>query len=220
MVRATKSTTTTSTVAAPVSVTAQVDLAEKKTKSKAKKDVVIKEEVPVVMVQEVAVSSDAVSSDAEVVVDEKMTTARKIADEMSKNSEYVAALTAMSSKLKSSCAQLNKLSARLIKEEEKRASRKKGTRTGGKSGGFNKPSLISDELAAFIGVERGSQISRKEVNAIIHTYVVDHNLRNPTDKRKIVPDAKLSSLLDIGPDSDVSKLGYFTIQTSLKRHYL
>lgn len=153
-----------------------------------------------------------------VVAEEKVSTTRKLADEVAAFNANLSVLTASLAKAKSSSVVIAKLSARLSKEEEKRSSKRKGIRTNGTTGGFNKLTSISDDLATFFGLESGARMSRKEVSSKIHIYAIDHNLRNPEDKRIITPDDKLCKLF--GVTADYRGLSYFTLQTHLKPHYL
>jgi upstream activation factor subunit UAF30 len=85
-----------------------------------------------------------------------------------------------------------------------------------KPNGFAKPAVISDELANFLGVEKGSELARTEVTSKIIAYVKEHNLQNPERKKEIVPDAKLSALLK---PSTTDVITFFNLQTFLKTHF-
>lgn len=85
-----------------------------------------------------------------------------------------------------------------------------------KPNGFAKPSLISDELADFLNIPRGSELARTEATSKIISYVKEHNLQNPEKKKEFILDDKLKSLLKPGPN-DV--IGFFTLQTFLKSHF-
>ena len=45
--------------------------------------------------------------------------------------------------------------------------------------GFAKPCKISDELCTFIGVDKGTELSRTDITRHINSYVKEHNLNNP-----------------------------------------
>jgi chromatin remodeling complex protein RSC6 len=85
-----------------------------------------------------------------------------------------------------------------------------------KPSGFKKPTLVSDELAVFLGREKGTTMSRHEVGQLVRSYAKDNKL---TNGRFIVPDAKLGALLNV-PADKVSTLTYFSLQTYLKTHFL
>lgn len=82
--------------------------------------------------------------------------------------------------------------------------------------GFAKPTKLSDDLCAFLGVSAGSQMARTEVTRVINEYIKKNALQDTADKRTIVPDAKLSSILKI---ADGQKLTYFNLQTYIKHHF-
>jgi len=83
--------------------------------------------------------------------------------------------------------------------------------------GFTKPTRISDELADFIGKERGTLISRPEVSKEIHKYISNNNLQDPALRRIIIPNNNLRKLLRIPIDE---QLTYFNIQRWLKPHFI
>ena len=78
------------------------------------------------------------------------------------------------------------------------------------------PMYISYELASFLGKEKGSKISRCEVSHFINNYINDHNLQDKNNRRKINPDAKLKSLLNL---NNTDELTYFNIQSFLSPHF-
>jgi upstream activation factor subunit UAF30 len=82
--------------------------------------------------------------------------------------------------------------------------------------GFVKPTIISDELAAFLGRASGTLMSRTEVSKAINEYIKNNNLQLQSNKQHITPDAKLKTLLSIGPDD---QLTYFNLQRYLKNHF-
>lgn len=82
--------------------------------------------------------------------------------------------------------------------------------------GFAKPTKLSDDLCAFLGVPSGSQMARTEVTRVINEYIKKNALQDTTDKRTIVPDAKLQTILKLG---EGDKLTYFNLQTYIKHHF-
>jgi chromatin remodeling complex protein RSC6 len=85
-----------------------------------------------------------------------------------------------------------------------------------KPNGFAKPSLISDELADFLNIPRGSELARTEATSKIISYVKENHLQNPEKKKEFILDDKLKSLLKPGPNDII---GFFTLQTFLKSHF-
>ena len=118
------------------------------------------------------------------------------------------------SALKANMKNIDKLTARLMKEAAKSSKKKKASN--GLSG-FEKPTLISDELAAFFGKDKDTLMARTEVSKLIHEYVKSHNLQKEGNRRVIKPDSKLQKLL--GTDSSKEELTYFNLQKYLKKHF-
>lgn len=82
--------------------------------------------------------------------------------------------------------------------------------------GFAKPTKLSDDLCNFLGVPSGSQMARTEVTRVINEYIKKNSLQDTNDKRTIVPDSKLLSILKLG---EGEKLTYFNLQTYIKHHF-
>lgn len=82
--------------------------------------------------------------------------------------------------------------------------------------GFAKPTNLSNELCDFLGKPHGTSLPRTEVTRIINEYIRNQNLQNPSDRRKIVADDKLKSILNIDPEKGLS---YFSLQASIKHHF-
>lgn len=61
--------------------------------------------------------------------------------------------------------------------------------------GFAKPLMISIEMAEFAGWDVNESKSRNDITRLLCTYIKENNLYDITDKRKIIPDNKLSKLL-------------------------
>lgn len=91
--------------------------------------------------------------------------------------------------------------------------------------GFARPTDISDELADFLGVERGVQIARTEVTKKINTYVKENDLQDPEKRRCILLDSaagkKLKSILSdvVDADGNPCDLNFINIQKFIKHHF-
>lgn len=85
---------------------------------------------------------------------------------------------------------------------------------------LQRPVAISDELCKFLGFEVGSEHSRQEVTSSINSYVKEHNLQDPSNRRFILLDGSDKALalkkLLRDPDQPVT---FFNIQRYLKPHY-
>jgi chromatin remodeling complex protein RSC6 len=82
--------------------------------------------------------------------------------------------------------------------------------------GFAKPTNLSNELCDFLSKPHGTSMARTEVTRIINEYIRNKNLQNPSDRRKILADDKLKSILNIDPEKGLS---YFSLQASIKHHF-
>jgi chromatin remodeling complex protein RSC6 len=113
---------------------------------------------------------------------------------------------------------LQKTHAKEVKALQKRTRKRKNRDGKAKSpSGFTQPTKITDELAGFLGLDKGSEIPRTEVTKKINCYIKEHDLQWEQNKRHIKPDKKLGSLLKVGKGEDLT---YFNLQTYLKPHYI
>lgn len=108
---------------------------------------------------------------------------------------------------------LKKQSAKLLSKQQK----KKKEKTDNKPHGFAIPSKVSLELCLFMGKEPDSLIARTDVTKKLTEYIKTNQLQNPENKRQIIPDANLMSLL--GDESKGVFLTHFTIQKFINRHF-
>ena len=121
-------------------------------------------------------------------------------------------LTAVTSQAR----QLSKRSERELRAAVK-ASRKRPRKSGTRApSGFVKPTLISKELAAFLGKAHGTEMARTDVTREINSYIRAHKLQDPKNGRHIIPDAKLRKLLKIKKDDELT---YFNLQRYMSPHF-
>lgn len=85
--------------------------------------------------------------------------------------------------------------------------------------GFVKPTLISDELAMFLGKPVGTEMARTDVSKAITRYIKENGLRDYENDRKINPDEKLTNLLRL-KEKEKDKLTYFNLQKYMKHHFI
>jgi chromatin remodeling complex protein RSC6 len=86
--------------------------------------------------------------------------------------------------------------------------------------GFLKPVKISSDMAKFTGWNPDELKSRVDVTKFLCNYIRENNLQNPTDKRQIVPDAKLSKLIKYDSKKESEPLRYYSLQKFLKPHFI
>jgi upstream activation factor subunit UAF30 len=160
---------------------------------------------PVPVVAETAVAETAV-------VETAATVSTDFADFMG----HLQQLSTVISSLKTEFRNLEKKATRELKTAAK-VSNKRKRKTGNRSpSGFVKPTLISDELATFLGKTTGTQMARTEVTREINAYIREHKLQDKTNGRRINADTKLSSLLKL---TSGEELTYFNLQRYMSPHF-
>lgn len=87
-----------------------------------------------------------------------------------------------------------------------------------KKSGFALPVTLSDELCEFMDCEKGTKRARTQITKYLNLYIDENNLKNPENKRIIVPDTKLRKLL--GDEIEGVELTYFTIQKYMNKHFV
>ena len=143
------------------------------------------------------------------------------ASSSSKLSEIEAKIQQVSSVIASLKSDVKVLSKTFAREQKLASKSSKGSRkpsASRKPSGFIKPTLISDELAKFLGKNLGTEMARTDVSKEINQYIRTNNLQDKENGRKIHPDAKLSSLLNIKPGDE--PLTYFNLQRFMKHHFV
>ena len=109
-------------------------------------------------------------------------------------------LTTFKSQITSLQQQLRGLE-RVVKRElntaRKAAEKKRQRKADRKPSGFAKPSEISTELSKFMTKPEGVYVARTEVTQFIINYIKEHELQNPSNRKIIVPDLTLKTLLAV-----------------------
>lgn len=131
--------------------------------------------------------------------------------------ELLSNLTAMRSQITSLSGQVRALRSRSDREirQAQKAGRKRKS-TNRKPSGFVKPTLISMELATFLGKPKGTEMARTEVTREINHYIRENNLKDPANGRRILADGKLRKLLKLGKGDELT---YFNLQRYIKHHF-
>jgi chromatin remodeling complex protein RSC6 len=101
-----------------------------------------------------------------------------------------------------------------VSKQRQRSNRQKNT-----TSGFMKQVPISKEMAKFANWEPSQLRSRVEVTKFICDYVKQHNLQNPQDRRQILPDDKLSKLLNFDAKKSDKPLTYYYLQRVIQPHF-
>ena len=137
-------------------------------------------------------------------------------DEFSQVLTQLSALRTQMNQLNSNVRALQKRCDRELRAAQK-AGKKKQRKVGNRApSGFVKPTKISLELATFLGKPKGTEMARTQVTREINQYIRANNLQDPDNGRRILPDAKLRKLLNVGK-TDV--LTYFNLQRYMSPHF-
>ena len=118
--------------------------------------------------------------------------------------------------LKKEFATLEKSSVRTLKQAQRDGAKRKRKAGNRQPSGFVKPTLISNELAAFLKKPVGTEMARTEVTREINAYIRSNNLQDKANGRKINPDKHLTKLLKIKSDEELT---YFNLQRYMSSHF-
>ena len=200
MVRATKTTDAKQTTTPAVKETASKAPRVKKTKQ------VVEAAAPVA-------TAPVAAADAQVDVAEELSVATKMTEFSAKLQQLVGVFSTVKNDFKT----LEKAVSRELKAAQKASSKKRRTNGNRQPSGFVKPTLISNELAEFLGKTVGTEMARTVVSKEINQYIRANNLQDPANGRKINPDPKLSKLLKINKGDELT---YFNLQKYMKHHFI
>lgn len=125
-------------------------------------------------------------------------------------------LSSLFSSLKTEYKSMEKKWQRELKAAQKLSSKRKRKSGNRQPSGFVKPTRISDELASFLGKEKGTEMARTAVTRDINAYIRNNKLQDSENGRKINPDAKLASLLKL---QKTDELTYFNLQRYMSPHF-
>ena len=147
---------------------------------------------------------------------EEMDAAAIMSGKMNEYSAKLQQLVGLLSTLKSDFKTLEKTVSREMKAAQKLANKKRRNTNPRKPSGFTKATPISEELATFLGKSVGTEMARTEVSKEITKYIKAHNLQDASNGRVIKADAKLSKLLRLGKDDELT---FFNLQRYMKVHF-
>ena len=185
---------------------------EKPVKVKAEKTKAPVVETPVVQVSAVVEPVSTEESALAAVSEVEASIAAQSAEFLSKLNQ----LTSIIASLKTEYKSLEKKWSRELKAAQKSGSKKR-KRVGNRApSGFVKPTRISDELASFLGKDKGTEMARTDVTREINMYIRSHNLQDKENGRKINPDSKLKDLLKLKGDDELT---YFNLQRFMSPHF-
>ena len=171
-----------------------------------------KTDAPVAAPAPVATATATVSADAHT---EGASEASTLSSLFSEFGSKLQTLSSGLSTLRSDFRTLERHVAREMRAAQKISKRKRKSGNRAPSG-FVKPTLISKELATFLGKPVGSEWARTEVTREINAYIRTHSLQDKENGRKINPDSKLRSLLQLKKDEELT---YFNLQKYMSPHF-
>ena len=217
MVKTSKTSSTAASVEPAVTATVSDDVAPKQLKKLPKpKSAVVVESTPV--------ESASASAPANIVITD--VSVAPVASSSPDTSALLSMYADYSSKLQAAHATwttlrsefrlLERQTARELKNAQK-ASQKKKRKVGNRApSGFVKPTLISNELAGFLGKPEGSEMARTDVTREINKYIRTNNLQDKENGRKIIPDKNLTSILKLKKGDELT---YFNLQRYMSPHF-
>lgn len=196
-----------------IAINTVVESAPHAVEKKAKKPKAIKVEAPIETTVVPVETATDVSTDVVVAApDAEAPLAEQSVEFLAKLQQ----LGVLISSLKAEYRTLEKKWSREIKTAQKQSSKRKRKAGNRAPSGFVKPTKISDELASFLGKEKGTEMARTDVTREINTYIRAHKLQDKDNGRKIIPDTKLATLLKL---KKTDELTYFNLQKYMSPHF-
>lgn len=199
---------TVAVAAAPVVASAASEKKEAKKEKKEKKEAAPKAEA---VAPEVATTSENV-----VIATPTASQSSSLTEDFAAFFTKLQSATALLSALKSDFRALEKKSARQLKVSQKASAKRKHSSVNRAPSGFVQPTLISDELAGFLGKDKGSKMARTEVTREINAYIRSNNLQDKENGRRINADNNLSTLLKLKKGEELT---YFNLQRYMSPHF-
>ena len=165
-----------------------------------------------------APAEEAVAAQAPVATQEAVATQEVVAatSEFTEFMGKLQQLTNLCNSLKSEFRLLEKKASKDLKTVAKANAKRKRKNGARAPSGFVKPTLISAELADFLGKTVGTEMARTEVTREINAYIREHQLQDKSNGRVINADTKLSSLLKIPAGEELT---YFNLQRYMSPHF-
>lgn len=175
-------------------------------------ETVVHETVPVVEQVVESITTEVKDMSSEVVV-------ISLDDQFKEILTRIQTFRTMSNELMTDVRKLQKNVTKQIKDSKKKQKRKRNLNPDVKRApsGFAKPTKISESLCNFLGVPSGSEMARTEVTKYLTKYIKEHQLQDQANRRIIICDSKLTTLLNVKPTDDA--VTYFNLQRYMKPHF-
>ena len=115
---------------------------------------------------------------------------------------------------------------KLHKKELKNSKKKKTNSKKKDKTGFTKPSIVPDNLANFLGLQKGTVISRTELTGLLCKEFNKRNLYHQNDRRIIIPDEEVRKLFNLPKTAEKSSdpkdkngLNFYNLQKYIANCY-
>lgn len=196
-------------------------------KTKATKTKVAKKSKTTTATTTTATTTTAAAPVEEVVVAEPVATtttttvvAEEVDDSLTSSFKTVLDnLSALKTAVTSAMSEVRTLQKSYEREHKQhlKASKRRKTKAGNRApSGFVIPTEISQELASFLKKPDGTEMKRTDVTKEINKYIRENKLQDPSNGRKILPDAKLRKLLRVPQNEELT---YFNLQRYMSPHF-
>jgi chromatin remodeling complex protein RSC6 len=199
MAKATKTTTTTTTT--PSKTASKVTKASAPVVAAATTSTPVVDTVSVPTEEHAAVTTESTST---------------VFDQFSGFMSKLQAISTQMSSLRTEFRNIERQVSRELKAAAKISQKRKRKAGNRAPSGFVKPTLISNELAGFLGKPEGTEMARTEVTREINAYIREHKLQDKENGRKIIADKKLTGLLKLKKGDELT---YFNLQRYMSPHF-
>jgi chromatin remodeling complex protein RSC6 len=125
-------------------------------------------------------------------------------------------LLRMNNEMKHAQSLLVRYAKKCIKQHEKDTTTEEKKK--GRPRGFARPTKVSAELCAFLGIPEGTLVSRTDTIVYLNKYIKENALQDPHNLQNVILDEKLARLFG-GEAAIISNLSFFKMQRYLSQHF-
>jgi chromatin remodeling complex protein RSC6 len=125
-------------------------------------------------------------------------------------------LLRMNNEMKHAQNLLVRYAKKCVKQHEKETTTEEKKR--GRPRGFARPTNVSAELCAFLGIPEGTLVSRTDTIVYLNKYIKENELQDPHNLQNVILDDKLARLFG-GEAAIISNLSFFKMQRYLTQHF-
>lgn len=155
--------------------------------------------------------------DAPMVIDANTALTNQLLEKRNDFNKKMTAVNTLIGAMKVDMKAMDKLQDKMTRELLKKNKRKLPKNSARQPIGFTKPTMISADLANFLGLDPKEEISRVDVCKMLYAYIKTNKLQDPTNGRHIIPNDPLRTLLGVKETDDLT---YFNLQSFLRTHFL